>query len=498
MSCTIDQLQALNRIGMELMLERDLRVLLTRILTTAKSLTNSDGGGLFLVDAETKPPELLLHLFAFDSLPRADLTRMRVPINDDSIAGHAAKTKKPIVVRDAYDLPVDAVFALDRTFDERHKYRRRSMAFVPMIDHLDHLVGLFVLVNRKSDPAARLTDIESVDRYVVPYSDDDVEIARSLGGQAAVAIENAQLYARIERMMETVIEVAVTAIDERDPATAGHSLRVAKLCGDLARAVDAATDGPYRDVHFSAAQLREIRFAALLHDVGKLVVPEDVLLKAKKLPPVLYERVTARFDLIHRTLELDHCVPSESSGDGDLSAALSELDAMRATVHDANEPSIVDREPNGDLARIAAQRFRGPDGAEMTYLTEEELHFLELRRGTLDDRERAQAEYHAEATYRLLRRVLWTDDLKNVANYAYGHHEKLDGTGYPRRLRAPDIPLQMRMVGLCDMYDALTQADRPYKHALLPTAAFAVLRDEANAGRIDAELLRILRQSLAA
>jgi HD-GYP domain-containing protein (c-di-GMP phosphodiesterase class II) len=134
----------------------------------------------------------------------------------------------------------------------------------------------------------------------------------------------------------------------------------------------------------------------------------------------------------------------------------------------------------------------------MTYLTEEELHFLELRRGTLDDRERAQAEYHAEATYRLLRRVLWTDDLKNVANYAYGHHEKLDGTGYPRRLRAPDIPLQMRMVGLCDMYDALTQADRPYKHALLPTAAFAVLRDEANAGRIDAELLRILRQSLAA
>jgi HD-GYP domain-containing protein (c-di-GMP phosphodiesterase class II) len=171
---------------------------------------------------------------------------------------------------------------------------------------------------------------------------------------------------------------------------------------------------------------------------------------------------------------------------------------MRATVHDANEPSIVDREPNGDLARIAAQRFRGPDGAEMTYLTEEELHFLELRRGTLDDRERAQAEYHAEATYRLLRRVLWTDDLKNVANYAYGHHEKLDGTGYPRRLRAPDIPLQMRMVGLCDMSDALTQADRPYKHALLPTAAFAVLRDEANAGRIDAELLRILRQSLAA
>jgi HD-GYP domain-containing protein (c-di-GMP phosphodiesterase class II) len=492
------QLQALNRVGMELMLERDLPTLLGRILTTAKSLTNSDGGGLFLIDPEATPSELVLHLHEFDSLPRTDVAPLRVPINDKSIAGHSARTKQPVVVRDAYNLPPDADYLLDPTFDERHNYRRRSMAFVPLVDHRDHLVGLLILVNRKSDSRARLTDIASVDRYVVPYSEEDVEIARSLGGQAAVAIENAELYARIERMMETVIEVAVTAIDERDPATAGHSLRVAKLCRDLARAVDAADDGPYRDVHFSTPQLREIRFAALLHDVGKLVVPEDVLLKAKKLPPVLYERVTARFDLIRRTLELDHCVPRESPGDGDLSAALNELDGMREIVHHANEPSIVDREPNGELADIAARRFRGPDGGEMPYLTEEELHFLELRRGTLDDRERAQAEYHAEATYRLLRSVLWTDELKNVANYAYGHHEKLDGSGYPRRLRAPDIPLQMRIVGLCDMFDALTEADRPYKHALPVAAAFEVLQEEANAGRIDGELLRILMRSMEA
>ena len=498
MSCTNQQLQALNRVGMELMLERDLPTLLGRILSTAKSLTNSDGGGLFLIDPETTTPELVLHLHEFDSLPRSDVARLRVPINDKSIAGHSARTKKPVVVRDAYNLPPDADYLLDPTFDERHNYRRRSMAFVPLVDHRDHLVGLLILVNRKSDPQARLTDIASVDRYVVPYSEDDVELARSLGGQAAVAIENAQLYARIERMMETVIEVAVTAIDERDPATAGHSLRVATLCIDLARAIDAAEDGPYRDVHFSTPQLREIRFAALLHDVGKLVVPEDVLLKAKKLPPVLYERVTARFDLIRRTLELDHCVPRESLGDGDLFAALDELDGMRETVHHANEPTIVDREPNGELADIAARRFRGPDGRAMPYLTDEELHFLELRRGTLDDRERAQAEYHAEATYRLLRSVLWTDDLKNVSNYAYGHHEKLDGSGYPRRLRAPDIPLQMRIVGLCDMYDALTEADRPYKHALPTTAAFEVLQEEANAGRIDGELLRIMMRSMEA
>jgi HD-GYP domain-containing protein (c-di-GMP phosphodiesterase class II) len=495
MSCSNDQLRALNRIGMELMLERDLPVLLGRILSTAKELTMSDGGGLFLIDPEASRPDLILQLYEFDSLRRSELGPIHVPIDDKSIAGHSARTKEPVVVADAYDLPPEAEYVLDRRFDERHSYRRRSMAFVPLVDHRDRLVGLLVLVNRKSEPGARLDSIEAIDRYVQPYSENDIDLARSLGGQAAVAIENAQLHARIERMMETVVEVAVTAIDERDPATAGHSLRVAKLSLDLARAIDATTTGPYRDVHFSSPQLRELRFVALLHDVGKLVVPEDVLLKAKKLPPVLYERVTARFDLIRRTLELDHCQPRDASGDG-LTAALGELDQMRLTVCQANEPTIVDREPSSELPEIAARRFRGVDDRETPYLTSEELRFLELRRGTLDDRERAQAEYHAEATHRLLSSVLWTEELKNVPDYAYGHHEKLDGSGYPRRLRAPNIPLQTQIVGLCDMFDALTQSDRPYKHSLSRQAAFDVLQKEASANRIDGELLRILQESL--
>ena len=221
--------------------------------------------------------------------------------------------------------------------------------------------------------------------------------------------------------------------------------------------------------------------------------PEDVLLKAKKLPPVLYERVVARFDLIRRTLELEGCDGSSGvRGNGDLGAALEELEEMRRTVFSANEPTIVDHEPSSSLADIAGRRFRGPDGGDTPYLTNEELGFLELRRGTLNDKERAQAEYHAEATLRLLESVMWTDELKAVPNYASGHHEKLDGSGYPRGLRAQDIPLQTRIVGLCDMFDALTEADRPYKHSLPPAKAFDLLREEANAGRIDGELLRIM------
>lgn len=492
-----DQLKALNRIGMELMLERDLSVLLARILTTARSLTGSDGGALFLVDHDAHPPELVLQLHEVESLKWSDLMGMRAPIDDNSIAGHSARTKQPIVVRDAYDLPPDAVYVLDKAFDERHHYRRRSMAFVPLVDHRDHLVGLFVLVNRKSDPAALLTDMEAVDRYVVPYSPQDVDLVRSLAGQAAVAIENAQLYARIERMMESIVEIAVTAIDERDPATAGHSLRVARLSVDLARAIDMTNAGPYREVHFSNREVRELRFAALLHDVGKLVVPEDVLLKSKKLPPILYERVMARFELIRQTVKLEHC-SIRSPSDGDLPTVFAELDEMLRTIRRANEPTVADRKPDNDLDEIARHRFRGPGGDETRYLTDEELHFLELRRGTLDDRERAQAEYHAEATHRLLSSVLWTDELRNVPDYAFGHHEKLDGSGYPRHLRAPEIPLQTRIVGLCDMFDALTQADRPYKPSLSQDEAFKLLQDEADGGRIDGELLLIMIQRLKA
>jgi len=468
--------------------------LLGQILGTAKALTMSDGAALFLVEADAGHQELVLFRADFDSLAQTEITRTRLPIDDTSIAGHAARTHQPTVVRDAYELPPNATYVLDRSFDEQYHYRRRSMLFVPMVDQLDHLVGLLILVNRKSHPRVRLTSLESVDRYVRPYSRDDVEVARSLGGQAAVAIENAQLYARIERTVESIVETAVTAIDERDPATAGHSLRVAALSTSIAIAISETSDGAYRDVQFSPRQLRELRFAALLHDVGKLVVPEWVLLKAKKLPPVLWERVAARFDLIRRTLELQRC--SDSSDH--LSAELEELERMRSAVARANEPSILDTDVNGAVAEIAARHFCGPDGAELPYLTSEELHFLELRRGTLDDEERALVENHAEASFRLLRSVLWTDDLQNVATYAYGHHEKLDGSGYPRHLHAEEIPLQSRIICLCDMFDALTQADRPYKSAMSSEAAFGVLRQEAEAGRIDRELLRIAEKVIAA
>ena len=227
-------------------------------------------------------------LYAFDSI-EGELfpPTYRYPVDDTSIIGRAALVKRPVVVADAYDLPRNETFAQGIEFDRRHGYRRRSMLVVPMLDQLDRVLGILLCVNRKTDPNARITSKVAADRYVIEYANREVRLVRMLASQAAVAIENARLYAQIERTLESFVEASVGAIELRDPATAGHSLRVAALATRLAEAVDRADDGPYRDVRFTSAQMRELRFAALVHDFGKVAVREDVLLKAKKLPPAL-------------------------------------------------------------------------------------------------------------------------------------------------------------------------------------------------------------------
>jgi len=485
------ELRELNRIGMSLMVERDLVTLLRRILQIGKRLTESDGGALFLA-RDTVEPQLIPSDWQIDTLPDLTTPFAVVPVDDTSIVGHAARIRRPVVIDDAYDLPPNVSFVLNRSFDERYGYRRRSMLFVPMVDHRDKLVGVLAFVNRKRDPSATIRTVEDADRWVLPYTKREVGLAQSLAGQAAISIENAKLYAQIERTLESVVEAAVSAIDQRDPTTAGHSLRVAELAVGLAEAVERDGREPYRDVRFSPRELRELRYAALLHDVGKVVVREDVLMKAKKLPPVLWERVNARFDYIARTIELEHC--RRGYGATSVAAALAELARIRAIVREANEPTVERVHPPEALRAIAARTYEGPAGQMLPYLTPEELHFLELPQGTLDAHERALVEAHAAATHRFLAGIPWTDDLQQIPAYAYGHHEKLDGTGYPQRLQGDEIPLQTRIITLADMFDALTESDRPYKRAVTPEAALGILQEEADAGRLDRALVDILRE----
>ena len=505
------EFREMSRIGMALMHERDLPTLLRDIVDQGKRLTGSDGGGMLLAETDAQGGTYLRTMVArIDHVPEFDQRQHVVLIDDASIIGHAARIGQPVAVADAYHLPADAPFKADRRLEQLYGYHRKSILAVPMLDHLGHLVGVLVFGNRKSDPAARIANEEDADRYVLPYTDREVRLARSLAAQAALSIENARLYTRIEQILESIVAASATAIDQRDPTSAGHSIRVSALTTEIAAAVQRAGRGRYRDTRFTEKQMRELRFAALLHDFGKITVKEDVLMKAKKLPPVLWERVDARFELIRVTIEREYYKQRASLRlskedesligarlEEELTAQLDQLDHMRGVVRNANEPDTSPAPLNGELSHIATRTFQQRGGRAAPYLTQEELHFLQIPRGTLDDAERVEIESHAEETYRFLVNIPWTADLGNLAGFALSHHEKLDGSGYPNRLKGDDIPVQVRILTIADVFDALTAWDRPYKPAVPPDKALDILRGEATAGRLDTDLVEIMIESQA-
>ena len=511
----IDQLRGdlrgLNEIGMALMSERDPDVVLGMILTEARRLTTSDAGSLYLVENDEDGAKTLHFLRAQNNslpdLPRPDFS---LPFNDTSLAGFVAFHGEPLLIDDAYEIPDSEPYSFNRSFDEKQGYRARSMLIVPMKDHRDMVVGVLQVINKKSDPEAVIRDERSSERHVVGYEVRDVELVQSLAGQAAVSIENARLYEEIENLFEGFIKASVIAIDQRDPSTSGHSVRVATLTCDIAEIVDRATDGPFKDTKFSREQMRELRYAGLLHDYGKVGVREDVLVKADKLPPMLLERIEARFDLIRRTLESDfHQKRAEHllrDGKEDFDAFLqgieeeyerskSQIDLFQQAVRESNVPRMLPEASAGILEEIAAATFRDFTDQQVPYVTQEELRFLSIPKGSLDPAERLQIESHVTHTYNFLRKIPWTTDLAQVADIAHGHHEKLDGTGYPKGVQGDKIAIQTRIMTVADIFDALTASDRPYKKALSAQRATEILDMEAKAGMLDSDVVALVLDS---
>jgi HD-GYP domain-containing protein (c-di-GMP phosphodiesterase class II) len=340
----------------------------------------------------------------------------------------------------------------------------------------------------------------------VPYSRRTVELVTALAGQAAVAIENSRLYEDIEKLFEGFVLAAVHAIEQRDPTTYGHSGRVAGMTVGLAEVVDRSGDGPYRGIRFSREQLKEIRYAALLHDFGKVGVREQVLVKAKKLYPSDLGLVRHRHAFIRRTAErefwrkrAEYLEANGKTGYGgfvkELEAAhqeeLKELDRFLEIVLKANEPSIL---PDGSFEELRAwsqRSYLAFDGATEPFLSPDEMRYLTIRKGSLDDAERHEIESHVTHTFQFLQRIPWTRELQQIPLIAYGHHEKMDGRGYPRRVTADGIPIQTRMMTISDIYDALTAQDRPYKRAVSHDRALDILTTEVNEGQLDADLFKL-------
>ncbi len=499
-------LRELSRVGAALATERDLDTLLGMILTQARRLSLADAGSLYLVekDADGNPASLRFKLSQNTSLPELPFSEFSVPIDHTSLSGYVAATGERLMIGDVYLLPEHVTYRQNRSFDDKFGYRTKSMLVLPMFTVKDEIIGVLQLINKKRAFDTMLTSADLVQQQVVPFDEYSAEMLVALAAQAAVAIENSHLYEDIERLFEGFVTAAVTAIESRDPTTSGHSFRVATLTTGLAESVDRGGEGPYRGMTFSKDQLRELRYAGLLHDFGKVGVREQVLVKQKKLYTSDLALVRGRFQFLMQQADLEYererAEYLADHGQRDYPNAAARLDTLRREHRDqlsrwldaitrANEPTILPEGTFGELEEIHKQTYVDFDGVVRPLLSEDELRFLMINKGNLDMKERREIESHVTHTYRFLQQIPWTRELRGIPDIAYGHHEKLNGMGYPRGVEASSIPVQTRMMTIADIYDALTATDRPYKRAVPIERALDILHAEAKGGLVDPHLL---------
>jgi len=494
-------------IGVALNAERDPLRVLQLILAHAREITHADAGSIYLVEGDGDDGRLSFKFADNDSM-HTDLSEFTVPITASSIVGSTVLTGRTVRVDDLYAAfdPQKTMppWSHDKSFDQRTGYQTRSMITSPMVTPDGRVLAVIQLINARKDDAGPLRTPADFALRVEPFTGEDERLCSALGAQGAVALDNARLYAEIQALFEGFVRASVLAIEQRDPTTSGHSQRVADLTVALATAADRADSGPFAHVTYTREQLREIEYAGLLHDFGKVGVREEVLVKAKKLYPHQLELVLERFEHMRTVLQvrlLEAQLGRARAGvhDDDVQAwyraEIARLDDAVQAVLVANEPSVLPKEVGVQLERIAALSVPDVRGRPIRPIGERELLALTVQRGTLTESERIEIQQHVTHTYNFLVRIPWGRTLAGVPDIAAKHHEYLDGTGYPARLPAPEIPLQARMMTVADIFDALTAADRPYKRAVPIPHALDILRSEVRVGRVDAHVLDLFVQA---
>lgn len=458
-----------------LITERALDPLLDQIVAAATRVADAERCSLFLVSRDRR--EL------WSKVAQGTRRVIRLPMGA-GIAGHVAETGRVLNIPDAY---ADARF--NREVDVSTGFVTRSILCVPMCARDRQVVGVLQALNHAGGP----------------FDEDAEAMLLALGAVAAGAIENANLYEEREQLFEGFVTASVGAIEARDPTTSGHSERVATLSvlclGALPRA-----HADFAGLHVGAKEMRELRYAALLHDFGKVGVREPVLVKANKLYPEQLELVRARFREARLVAEAEMLRARVALLEADVNDRQARLDALEAAwrtrdaalvemlgfVEAANRPTVL---PSGGferLAAVAAEQYHAPlDPAPRALLAPHELENLRIPRGSLNDAERLEIESHVTHTIRFLSQIPWTRELARVPQIAGAHHEKLDGTGYPARSPSDAIPVEARVMTVADIYDALTASDRPYKAAVPHAKALDILWDEAKREKIDRRVLEV-------
>jgi HD-GYP domain-containing protein (c-di-GMP phosphodiesterase class II) len=464
---------------------------LESILTAAKAITRADGGTLYRVTEERtlrfeimRTTSLKFYLGGSTGSPipfyPIQLYKDGKP-NHSMVAAYAALTGKTVNIADAYTAE-GFDFTGTRSFDSKTGYRSKSFLTVPMKNHENEIIGVLQLLNAQDPETGE----------VVPFSSSDQRLAESLASQAAIALTNRMLINQLEQLFESFIKLINTAIDEKSPYTGGHCQRVPVLTMLLAEAVNETAEGPLAAFQMSDKDRYELKIAGLLHDCGKVTTPVHVVDKATKLESI-FDRVhlvDTRFEVLKRDAEIEFL---RAGGDEmRLHRRLRELDDDRKFLHACNIGGERMREEDIERVRhIARYRWRDVSGHEADFLTEDEVKNLTIRAGTLTDEERKIINHHIVATIRMLEALPWPRHLKNVPEYAGGHHERMDGKGYPKGLTGEQMSVQARCMGIADIFEALTAKDRPYKKGKTLSESLEILGRMTLNGHVDPDLFDV-------
>ena len=490
----------LTEIGIALSTQRDPHKLLETILTEARRLADCDAGSLYLIDETHEARSLHFRLAQNDSAP-VPFKETRLPLTSGSLCGYVAMTGEELNIIDAYAIDASQPYTFNRSFDDQAGYRTRSLLVLPMCDHRGRVIGVLQFINRRA-PGHNAAEI-------VPFDDEVIDLLRAVASQAAVAIQKNDLLRQISQLFESFVQASVKAIEQRDPSTSGHSFRVAETTTALLAALPKSGVPRFRDLIVSTEHLTEVRYAALLHDFGKVGVRENVLVKANKLTDERLEIIRYRFELhkerlrraaVERELVALHTDPGEFELvrrriKQDLSREISRINDYFTAITLANNPNVLAEGDFGHLNVIRDLQFAEFDGTVQRLITDHDLLALSVRRGSLTPDERTEIEAHVSHTRDFLAVLPWPAELSGVPLIAGAHHEKLDGSGYPDGRRGEEIPLPSRVMTVCDIFDALTAMDRPYKPAVSVDTAFRILNEEAAAGLIDRDIVDVFISS---
>ncbi len=504
-------LDTLNEIGIALSAEKDMDSLLERILINAKKLTGADGGTLYLFNDKIKALEF--RIVRTDSLGIKLGGKTGAPIstnfrplplyldngtpNEQMIAAYAALHKEIINIEDAYTV-THFDFSGTRKFDESTGYRSKSFLTIPMTNHENDIMAVLQLLNKVDEESGE----------VIPFSLQDQKLAESLASQAAVALTNQGLIDEMQNLFDAFIKLIATAIDEKSPHTGNHCRRVPEATMMIAEAAHSSDDSYFKDFAMDSVDRYELKVASWLHDCGKITTPVHVVEKATKLETIhdRIELVAARFEILRRDLEismLKQRIAALEKGDTDHTSIIAHYEKLAESL--ADDLSYVKNCNKGGefMADEQVARIEGlshltwtdMEGNQKKLITDEESYNLTIRRGTITAEEREIINNHMTLTIRMLEQLPFPKHLRNVPEYAGGHHERMDGKGYPRGLTRDQMSIPARIMAVADVFEALTSSDRPYKKAMPLSQTLTIMGRMVEDNHLDPDIYRLFVES---